>query len=161
MPYRGRLLFPLLAELQQLDTDATRAAGGYDPAWRTVTVTYAPDGTRTTNERYKTAIRLPCQIEPSRDNAQNSTPAGNIPASSIVLIFHFADLERASLIDPNGDPLLRVNDKFIALYTMNGGFVRRMNPELYATEILSGGLGLGGTRNLAVVTFKNTPQGIP
>lgn len=156
---RGRLLFPLLAELAQLDTHATELADGYDPVWRTVKTTYQ-NGERVRGQVYKTpTLRVRCQVEPAQEAAQQRAPAGNVPDSRMVLVFHFADLERAGLIDPDGHALLRVDDKLVAMHTTAGVLVKRLAPSLFATEVQDGGLGLGGRRNLAMVTFEDRPQG--
>ena len=158
MAYRGRLLRPLVAELAQLDTNATATAGGFDPVWRSVRTTY-PNGVRTKGEQYKPSIKVRCQVEPGTEAAQVRSVAGNIPDSKMVLVFHYQDLERLGLIDPDGHPKVRVNDKLLAIWSPQLVLLKKLVPELFATEVLDSGLGFGGNRNLAAVTFDDRPQG--
>jgi hypothetical protein len=159
MAYRGRLIHPLIAELRQLDTNATATSNGYDPNWKTPTVSY-PGGVRAKGAVYKSPIRLRCQVEQVQEAGQQRTQTGNVPDSRIVLVFHYVDLLAASLVGPDGRSLLRPNDKLVALYTKAGAIEKTYSPELYAVEVLDGGHGLGGRRNLAIVTFDDRPQGI-
>lgn len=159
MPYRGRLQNPLVVEIAQLDTNATELADGYDPIWRTVKTTY-PGGERAKGQQYKASIRLRAQVEPGAEAAQQRTVAGNVPDSRMVLVFHYVELAAFNLVDADGRPKIRVNDKLIALYTRGGVFIKNLNPVLYATEVLDTGLGLGGNRNLAAITFEDRPQGV-
>jgi hypothetical protein len=78
-----------------------------------------------------------------------------------VLVFHAQALEVAGLIDADGRPSLRPNDRLLALWTKADRLIKRYAPVLYATEVQDGGLGLGGDRNLVMVTFEDRPQGIP
>lgn len=160
MGYRGRLLFPLQAEIHRLDTAATQSAGGYDPTWQTPTVTYGDDGTRTRGLVYMTPpVILRCQIEQVTEAQQQRTPSGVIPDSKLVLVFHYADLALLDLVGGDGRPLIRLNDKLTKLLTKAGAPEKTFTPELYATEVLDGGHGLGGRRNLAIVTFEDRPKG--
>jgi hypothetical protein len=159
MAYRGRLLRPLVVEIAQLDTNATELAEGYDPVWRTPKTTY-PGGVRTKGQQYKPSIRLRAQVEPASEAAQQRTVAGDVPDSKMVLVFHYIDLAALNLVDENGHPKIRVNDKLLAVYTRGAVLIKRLIPELFATEVLDTGLGLGGDRNLAAVTFEDRPQGM-
>ena len=152
---RGRLLFWFLADLRRRDPQKTR----YDPDFRESVVVGNNEGPGTPDRAEHPALLLPCQVEPERDDEQRPTPAGGAPASRLGLVFHFADLERRGLVDPDtGAPLLRAGDRLAGLYTRTGGLVRRFVPGLYAVEVRSIGWGLGGTRNLALMLFHDRPQ---
>lgn len=157
--YRGRLIRPFLAELAQLDTEATAAAGGYDAAWRTTKVKYE-DGQRVPAQRYKPPIHVVAQVEDSSHRAQQQAASGNIPASRYTLVLHFSELERRELLDPKGEPRIRTNDTFGAIFTLGGGFVQRFDPPLFITEVRPSGFGLGGRRNLLLLTCADRPQGV-
>jgi len=159
MGYRGRLIHPLVAEIEQLDTAATAAASGFDPVWKTPTTTY-PGGARTKGQVYKAPIRLRCQVEQIQETAQQRTSAGNVPDSRLILVFHYADLLAGGMVGPDRRALLRVNDRLIALYTRVGELEKAYDPKLYATEVLDAGHGLGGRRNLLLVTFDDRPEGV-
>jgi hypothetical protein len=160
---RGRLIFPLVAELRRLD-DAAMAA--------TATATVDPDF----DEPRRTAagvpvrvelppLRLPCQVEPDREHALAPSAAGDVPRFRIALVFHFRDLERADLIEPlTGVPRLAAGDRLAALYDRTDALVEMFpNPPGYfatAATPLSYGLGARPRPNLLLVTFVDRPQGL-
>lgn len=154
---RGRLICPLVVELARLDTDATRAAGGYDTTFKTMKPGVA--------RRELPVVRLRAQVEMGKWEGQNQTQAGNVPDSRLTLAFHFRDLEAAGLVDlATGDAKIRVGDRLVAIYdrtgTVKDATVKTANGGLYATEVQHAGLGLGGRRNLLVVVFDERPQGL-
>lgn len=160
MAYRGRLLFPLVAEIEQLDTASTEGQAGYDQVWRTPKVAYT-GGERTTGQKYSPAVKLLAQLEPAQESTQQRGAGGDVPKSRQVLVFHAAHLEAAGLIDSDGRSMLRVNDRLLALWTKADILIKRYAPVLYATEVADGGLGMGGQRNLVLITFEDRAQGIP
>jgi hypothetical protein len=161
---RGRLINPFLAEIAQLDTVATSAdpdgpgsgLSGYDSDFKETVVLESPGGGRTDARREKPPLRVPCQVEVGVFEALQQLAAGNSPNSRIVLVFHFRDLERMGLVDGvTGEALLRLNDRLIGIYRMDGALVQavRTPPGLYATEVQPQSFGLGLSRNLLLVTF--------
>jgi hypothetical protein len=161
---RGRLINPFLAEIAQLDTAATAAdpdgagpgVSGYDPDFKETVILGTPGGERLDARKEKPPIRVPCQVEVGAFEALQQLAAGNSPNSRIVLVFHFRDLERMGLVDTaTGEPLLRINDRLVAIHRMDGVLVQavRTPPRLYATEVQPQSFGLGLSRNLLLVTF--------
>lgn len=160
MSYRGRLINPFLAELEQIDTAATQAAAGYDPVMKTVKTNYT-GGVREKAVRYKEPIRLRAQVEMQTHRTQQQAPAGNAPASRYQLVLHFRDLEAASLLDPNGEPLLRVNDRLRGIYTLDSAtLVQVFDPPLFAVAVETTGFGIGRRRNLCIFTFEDRAQAV-
>lgn len=162
---RGRLLpfgKPFSADIAQLDTAATEAAGEYDPLWRTP-VLKVVDGQRVV-ARQERIVRLKCQVEAGQHMAQTQTPNGDVPRTSLDLVFHFEELEKNGLIDPaTQGPLLRVNDRLVAIYNGECQLVQTypgLPGGVYATHVQPRGWGLGGQRNLVVVSFQDRPQGL-
>ena len=162
---RGRLINPFLAEIARLDTSATAAdpdgagplASGYDPDFKETIVVEEPTGRRDAR-REMTPIRIPCQVEVGAFETLQQLAPGSSPSSRVTLVFHFADLERLGLVDAaTGDALLRVNDRLVAIYDMAGNLVQavRTPPGLYATEVQPQSFGLGGARNLLLVTLQS------
>jgi hypothetical protein len=170
---RGRLLQAFAAELAQLDTAATAAdpdgpgplTSGYDADFQE-TVLVPSEGPRGRDaRREKPVTRVPCQIEVQSFGELAELTAGNSPRSHLVLVFHFADLERLGLVDPTtGDALLRVGDRLVAIRDLRtDALVQavRTPPGLYLTEPQPQ-FGLGGRRNLLLATFGERalgPQG--
>lgn len=134
---RGRLLFPFYVEIAQLDTEAIDTAGNYDPVYRTVRkVDTDGDGIGETQRAYKSTVLLPAQIEDRAMEEYNPTVFGNVPEHDMVLVFHFKDLERLSLIDPDGRPSINVGDKLVAIKNKHGTLIRTIPdpPGLYVVE---------------------------
>jgi hypothetical protein len=160
---RGRLICPFLATLHRLDTRAIETAVGYDPDFRAPKITYPGNvGARSSSRREFPAVDLRCQVEVGKWEAQRQMASGDAPDSQLTLIFHFADLEALSLVDAvTGDALIRVSDRLSAIKRLDGSLVQQIpDPGLFATEPQIGGLGIGGRRNLLIVTFDVRPQGL-
>jgi hypothetical protein len=174
---RGRLINPFLAEIAQLDTVATAAdpdgaagplTSGYDPDFQEPARLPTPGGVQTPStpdrgidaRKEKPAISLPCQVETDAFGAQQMLPAGNAPETTLALTFHFQDLERLGMVDPNGDATLRVSDRLVAIRRMDGALVQaiRTPPGLYATKVEPIAFGIGGERNLLTVQFGSREQ---
>jgi hypothetical protein len=154
---RGALIFPMVAELARLNTAATRAASKYDDDFKTLKPGQAPT--------YHTAVRLKAQVEMGAWQSQNQLQAGNAPDSRLTLVFHFSELETLGLIDAtNGGAMLRVGDKLLGIYDRSGTRLEHLVSEasggLFATEVQPGGIGLGGRRNLLVMSFEQRGKGL-
>ena len=161
---RGRLIFPFIAELHRLDTQAM--APDYDEDFKEpVLVDSDDDGVGEPFRREHPPVRVPCQVEPEALDALRMTPSGNTPRSSVDLVFHFRDLERMGLVDAaTGEALIRTSDRLGALYDAAGQLVWavRTPPGLYVTEARHAGFGLfrrRPRRNLLVVSFSDRPAG--
>jgi hypothetical protein len=170
---RGRLLQVFLAELAQLDPAATAAdpdgpgplTSGYDPDFQETVLLPRARGPGQDARREKPPIQVPCQVEVQAFGELAELATGNSPRSRLVLVFHFADLERLGLVDPiTGDARLRVGDRLAAVRDRRtGDLVQaiRTPPGLYLTEAQPE-FGLGGRRNLLIATFGERalgPQG--
>lgn len=166
---RGRLIWPMLAEIAQLDTSATAqdpdGAGpltaGYDDVFREP-VKLPPaggaSGGGTTNREESTVI-LPVQVEPQVFEQLQMLATGNSPTSMIRLTFHYRDLEAAGFVEAaTGRPLLRINDRLVAIRDYRTGELIEQIPNppgLYATQVQSRSFGLSSLkRNLLLVTFE-------
>jgi hypothetical protein len=168
---RGRLIFPFLAELFRLDTQAMAGpvgvgpdpeAPGYDPDFKEpVAVDTDDDGVGERVRREHPAVRVPCQVDTKVFEELRVFASGNAPRSRIDLVLHFKDLERLGLVDAaTGDALLRPGDRLGALYDKTGALVQavRTPPGLYVTEARPIGFGLDRARprrNLLTVAFED------
>jgi hypothetical protein len=157
--YRGRLLNPFLVELEQLDTATTEDDAGYDPVWRTVKVSY-PEGVRTKGAAYQPPIRVRAQVEVQTHRSQQQSASGNVPNTGYLFVLHFRELEARGLLDPKGEPTLRVNDRVVGVYTLAGDLVQLYDPPLYLTEVQTTGFGIGRRRNLCILSAKERAQGV-
>ncbi len=178
---RGRLIYPILAELAQLDTVATEAldpdgagplTSGYDDEFREDLI-IDPGGDSSdrgvTARQEKTPIQLRCQYE--EDTATGTAErmammqSGDAPKSLVRLVFAMKDLERLGMIDPKGQPTIRKNDRLIRTLTTGGVEIEVYEnpPGLYVTEVQSRSFGLStsnATRNLLLVTFEDRAQSV-
>lgn len=165
---RGRLINPFLAEIAQLDTEATAAPiasarSGYDPDFKETIV--VPDATWRGHDarREKALLRVPCQVEVQTFGELQELLTGMSPRSHLVLVFHFEELERLNLVDPTtGDALLRVDDRLVSIWDFHTGDVVqavRTPPGLYITEVQPQAFGLGLRRNLLLATFNERALG--
>jgi hypothetical protein len=171
---RGRLIFPFLAELCRLDTEATAVvdpdgggplSGGYDPDFREpVLVDGDGDGLGLSARREHPPVRLPCQVEAKVFDALQMAATGNTPDSTIELLFHFRDLEHRGLVDAeSGQPLIHPGDRLAGLYDAAGSLVFTVTnpPGLFVREARPLGFGLGRSRpqrNLLLVTLEDRQQ---
>jgi hypothetical protein len=170
---RGRLLQTFAAELAQLDTAATAGdpdgpgplTSGYDADFQETVLVPSGSPRGRDARREKPLIRVPCQIEVQLFGELAELATGNSPRSRLVLVFHFADLERLGLVDPaTGEALLRIGDRLAAIRDhRTGDLIQavRTPPGLYLTEPQLE-FGLGGRRNLLLATFSERalgPQG--
>ncbi len=160
---RGRLIFPMLAELSRLDTRATAegnpdGTGGYDPDFKEpVLIDNDDDGIGERVRREHSPVRIPCQVEPEVFEALQMLASGNAPRTRMELVFHFTDLERLGLVGQ-----IHPGDRLGAIYDFGGELVQaiRTSPGLFATEVRPGGFGLGRKRNLLFVCFEDRSTGL-
>ncbi len=171
---RGRLIFPFLAEIARLDTQATAAdpdgagalTSGYDSDFReprkVPNLAVVPIDPSSTDARAEsTPIEIKVQVEPGFFEALTQLFAGVSPDSKMMLVAHYKDLEAASLVDPvNGEPLIRTNDRLVSIKQLDGTLVRtiRNPPGLFITEVRDIGHGLGTHRNLLLLTLEERVQ---
>lgn len=155
---RGSLIQRFQAEIRRLDTVATAAAGGYDDTFRQVLRNDVDgDGIGDPKRSEKAAELVPCQIDrPGFREAKRLTMMGYSPDVELILVFHFEDLERLSLVDANGETMIRTGTRLLSIKDINGNTVRTLTTPLYATWTDDSGWGLditSPTRNLLLVGF--------
>jgi hypothetical protein len=170
---RGRLLFPYLAEIAQLDTEATAAdpdgagplTSGYDADFQEpVAFEGAGEGSRV-ESRKESTVFVPCQIETLSSDRLEQFASGNSPDSGVIVTFHFRDLERLGLVEDSGVAKLRVNDRLVSVREFCSGKTGSDSPVvqefpnppgLYLTHPRPSGW--KGRRNLLVCTFEDRQQ---
>jgi len=164
-------LHPFAAELAQLDVTATAAdpdgsgplVSGYDADFQETVMLPTTSGPGRDARREKPPILLPCQVEVQVFEALTELATGNSPRSRLVLVFHFADLERLGLVDfDSGESLLRVGDRLAAIRELRTGALIqavRTPPGLYLVEAQPE-FGLSGGRNLLMATFAERAVGL-
>ena len=166
---RGRLIFPFIVDIAQLDTAATAAdpdgagpaTSGFDPWFREPIVVEPTDDTSDAGDpvRVETTVQLLAQIEPEEMDRVEMMVTGRAPAWRLTAIFHYADLEAVGMVDATtGRPLLRSpGDRLAAIrHKDTKALIEEIPrvPGLYAKEVRSIGFGLGTSRNLLLVVFE-------
>lgn len=182
---RGRLIFPFVVELARLDTSATKAdpdgtltdtaaspiTSGYDDIFREpVAIKRDTDNDGAPNDedrtgivhRVETCIQVPAQIHPESFDQLQQLMTGANHSAVFELWFHYRDLERLNLVNPdNGKPLINNNDRLHRIYDCDGNLIEEIGdpPGLYATQVQSRGFSFGRSRNILVVLFNEREQG--
>lgn len=169
---RGRLIFPFVVELAQLDTAATAAdpdgagplTSGYDEDFREpVTVLADPADQVGVSARVESGpIQFRAQIEPSMFERLEAMISGGSPKSRFAIVAHFRELERDGLVGPDGAALIRKNDRLVRILTTKGALVRDIPdpPGLFVHQVQDRGFGPGGQRNLLLITFEERERSL-
>lgn len=114
MAYRGRLIQRCVAVIRRLDAAAIETAGDFDEDFRVV----KPGG-----RLEQAALRIPCQLDRRTWGRDEMTPSGQEIQADITLTLHQPDLERLSLIDSNGRPMIAKGDRIESIETRAGGII--------------------------------------
>jgi hypothetical protein len=166
MGYRGRLIWPFAVTIARLNTSATASntgggavTSGFDHDFREPQVLDGGDGAEDTSTRTETLIELlPCQIHTAKGQFEQMTQmlSGAVFKYNLPLVFHYIDLETRGLVEDDGSPIIKPNDRLVALYRNDGTLIRRFdNPELFAAQVQDRSWGLSGLqRNLLMINFK-------
>jgi hypothetical protein len=167
---RGRLINPFLAELYRLDTAATAAdpdgagalTSGYDPEFRETRRVADGSWAGASARKEGTAIRVRCQVEVPIWGEMKALLSGIERSDRVLLVFHYRDLERASLVaSATGEANIRVNARLGGIYRLDGTLEQAMpGGGLYAIAAQTTSYGLGRRRNLLVVTFEGRDQAV-
>lgn len=160
MAYRGRLIFPFLLEIAQLDLEET-AAAGYDADFKEPLITPTDDGVGEST-RTETLVRVKASLHtPQSSFTLTQGATGNLARSSIMAVFHFEDLEEAGLVEETtGTALIKVGDRLNAIFTLDGELIQKFPdpPGLYV-DSASPQFGLNSARNLLEVIFNSNDPG--
>jgi hypothetical protein len=168
---RGRLIFPFLVELYQLDTAATEAdpdgagplASGYDDAFREpIQILESPDDQTGKSARVESApILFLAQIEPIQFEKLNMMQGGDSPSSLFSIVLHYADLERRGLVDATGHAMIRKGDRLARILNCDtGALIEEIQdpPGMYVHLLQSRSFGLGTDRNILMIEFVSREQ---
>lgn len=153
----------MAVRLAQLDTAATAAdpdgagvaTSGYDPEFREPIRVSAGEGPGTDARAETLTDFLSAQVEVAKWDERRQAYTGNLPAGSVILIFHFAELETLGLVDANGEARIRVGDRLEGIYDPTTfDLIQRPTTPLYAVQPQPGSFGLDGLqRNLLILGF--------
>jgi hypothetical protein len=169
--YRGRLIYPFLIELAQLDIAGTAAdpdgagpkTSGYDPDFREPVVLPSSDKLGTSARAEKTMIQVPGQFGSTDSFADLQEAAtGNLSPTEFVVLFHFRDLEAAGLVETTtGNAKIKIGDRMNAVYDYKAGTLIQTirNPPGAFVFKAKPIFGLHNRRNLLEVHFRSRDPG--
>ena len=168
---RGRLIQRFLCELYRLDTQATAvvAGGGYDPVFGEPLPVANGTQTGVPSRREYAPVDVPCQVDRREWDEDKIIPGGHDLLTTIILTFHFRDLEKLGLVqtDPTvlGSPKVGPGDLIGSLKRYTGQTVITFPnpPGLVVVGMEEAGFGLNcegvPQRNLLYVTCQPRRQG--
>ena len=155
---RGRLLFPLLAEIARVDRDAmVLGAPAIDPDFHEpVVLAPAPDAIGPLARHELPPVRVPCQVEPESVEALHMIGSGNEPSSRVQLVLHFRDLEERGLVDASsGCAAIAPGDRVSGFYDQAGALVQAVDLYVVEARPLAFGFGLlRPRRNLLLLVLE-------
>jgi len=169
---RGKIIFPFVLTIGQLDTEATAAdpdgagplTSGYDDIFREPVAVPTPGDQDGVVAREENVITVRGQFEPGDVEIQNNMLSGNSPEGQLIAWVHFSELQLNGLLDDNGQAMIRNNDRLIQIDTVDGLFVQSFPdpPGMYAITVSPRGWGLGNParRNLLKIIFEPRLQSV-
>lgn len=151
---RGTLIFPFLARIKPIDTEATDDASQYDHDFKEPTAAGVV---------YGDPYDLPMQFETERNEFEKLVQLSNgqSPRGKVHTIHHFRDLEDRGMIDAEGHPTIRKGDQLVALYDLDGNLVLSLNRvPVYVDEVQPRSFGLIPLKvNILQVTYATRDKG--
>lgn len=161
MAYRGRLIFPLVADIYRLDLTAINTATSFDTTYREIKKTPTSDGLGTSSRLEMAVVQIPIQFEPSSLRKLHMLASGDASTGRVVGVMHFANLEALSLVDgTTGLCKIKKGDRLGALRQLDGTLIETIASPTGAFIIEAMPImGLAGMRNLLQVTFESRDPG--
>jgi hypothetical protein len=157
----GRLIFPEIAVLRFLDTEAQRAAGDYDDVFREPKIPDTGDRLGTLVRTESPETKVPAQVSTfSHERLAQMAHGAALDTPNLELTFHLRDLQRLGLVATDGRPRIQVGTRLdrienragVVLYTYPDP------PGMYVTAARHSGHMLGQP-NLWVVTLSDRREG--
>lgn len=157
------LIFPLRAELKQMDLEATDDVSDFNDVLREpVKVDTDADGIGESTLRYKDPILLLAQVENQMGEKERLARGGDMPDTFIRLVLSRRQLLNDGLIDETGRVYIQPGDRLVSLRNQAGEVVRTFDQPpggLYCTQVRHGDAYIGQTSNLIFAEFEDRPQG--
>lgn len=168
MGYRGRLIWPVQARIERLDTGATKAnaiggqASGYDRHFREPVKTSSGADSRV----YLSPIALACQVTTEKGDYEKQVqlPGGLDLSFDIRTTMHYGELELAGLLAANGSVAFKPADRLVQIYKSDGTTLLRdfSDSPLYLVHMQDRSWGLDNlSRNLVMLYWESARQGAP
>lgn len=144
---RGRLIQKFYVLIARLDASATQAVG-WDPEFNEPVP--EADGTQLGADarRYHTPDRLHCQLDRKTWGERVSTRGGEEILCDIVIVLHWPEMERLSMVTATGKPVFQRGDKIVEIQTLKGAQEEVFDdpPGMFITGMDRAGYGLAAFR---------------
>lgn len=122
MAYVGSLVFPEIAVLRLLDTEAQAAAGDYDEDFQ------EPEIPDTNNDQLgvpvrteQAEIKVPAQVSTfSHERLAQMAHGGVLETPNLELTMHLRDIDRLGLLESNGKPKIQVGTRCVRIENKAG-----------------------------------------
>jgi len=168
---RGRLIFPFIVELYQLDTVATEAdpdgagplTSGYNEFFREpIKILGDPADQVGESARVESGpIQVEAQIEPEMFERLEMMLSGQSPDTRFAVVAHYANLERNGLVLSDGTPSIKKGDRLSRILSCRTGELVEPVPNppgLFVRQTQPRSFGLGTERNLLLIEFEERSQ---
>lgn len=159
--FSGRLIYPSVVVLRQLDTDATRTAGAYDDEFREPKLVDGDaDGIGESQLVEQAELKLSAQVATRRFEFAEQSFHGQVPESDdLELTFHMRDLTAKGLVAADGRAKLVPGDRLDRIEDRTGAVMHTFPnpPGMFLVAARPSGF-LQGVRNLLVCTFSARDQ---
>jgi len=152
----GSLIFPSVAVIRRLDTNATRVAGGYDDDFKEFTLIDADaDGVGEPQRKELPELKIPAQVATWLMDKLYQAPHGQVPeGEKIEITLHYRNLHQLGLVHPDGKAKFEIGDRLVRIEDKGGDTLFEFEdpPGAYLSAVRPSGF-LGARRNLLVCTF--------
>jgi hypothetical protein len=163
---RGKLIYPMSAEIARLDTATMDANARYHDGWREPEKEdLSGDGIGEEQRDEFDTITIRGQIEHDREELQRMTRGGDIPDSAIGIVVHMRDMEKGdgttSYVNADGTLIFRKNDRLVRILDRRGTVVNSFpDAPMFCTHVQRAQADIGRTSNLAILVFADRPKGL-
>ncbi len=121
MGFVGDLIFPEIAVLALLDTNAQAVADGYDPDYREPRIPNAGNELGTPTRVEQAEIKVRAQVATfTHERLAQLEHGGARDTTNLELTFHMRDLTKLSLVEADGRPKIQVGTRVVRIENKAG-----------------------------------------
>lgn len=160
MAFLGALIFPEIAILRFLDTDAQRVAGDFDDDFDEPEIPNTGDELGTPVRTEQPEIKVPAQIATfSHERLAQMPHGGSLETPNLELTFHFRDLKKLGLLEADGKPKIQRGTRCVRIESKAGVtlYDYALPEGMFVTGARHSGH-MGGQPNLWVCTLSERRQ---
>lgn len=157
----GDLIYPEIAVLRLLDTNAQEIAAGYDPDYREPRIPNSGDELGSPTRVEQAEIKVRAQVTTfSHERLAQLEHGGARDTPNLELTFHFRDLTKLGLVEADGRPKIQIGTRCVRIENKAGKtlFDYPLPQGMFITAARHSGHMLGQP-NLWVCTLSDRRQG--